>query len=217
MPNARMSRLHASPRHGARVGSFLLLCSVAACDSGVVTIKPLTADDDTLDAGTTGSTAGGRAPAGGSGSEPNGPRGGAGGMQRPQQYPCDELGEDGQEAELLQALNDAISSGRYCPRLSQSRQRPLEVTRELEAQARSSICFMPQSHGWIRLFRSPVLSWIQFDVPNLEDAKKALLGGEHEIFCDEAEKGALSVGVGHFWDSWSILVAPVDQQDMQKP
>jgi hypothetical protein len=146
-----------------------------------------------------------------------------GGVQR-LPTPCgDDQWEPEQEEALRAALSDAFDSGRYCPHLPPQAQRPLMADPELQWQARASICFpYTENRGWSRLTsRAPVFAWWLVDTPNLEDAKKALLGAEHEQLCEEAGRNSSMpfrlVGVGHSDDVWSVFIAPVPQEDMQKP
>ena len=199
------------------VGILLLLGSSGACDDGVVTIGPLPAAGGgpgaLAEAGTGGSSTSG------TGSFGDG-RGGAGGMARlPPPLPCDdgtEL-ELAREQELREAFFDAYNSGAYCSNLSNSERRTLLNDRDLEWRARATSCVAFDSANWVQVSRA-LVAWVLIDTPSVEDAKQALLGGDHMELCEEAERTPFRfAGVGHLSDKWTVFLSPGAAEDMQKP
>jgi hypothetical protein len=160
-----------------------------------------------------GGVAGGRGTAGGDA------RAGTGGMPRVPPYPCDNQWEPDQEEALSEALSEAFDSGRYCPHTPPPQRRPLAVDSDLQWQAHAAVCFAFTDRGWVRLSRNPpVFAWALVNTPNLEDAKKALLGAEHQEICDESQRMAFRrVGVGHSSETWSVIIGSAFPEDMQKP
>lgn len=208
-----MRALKGQPQFYGWVGMLLLGCTTAACDNGLVQLSLLSAAGGSPDASTEAGR-GGSGAAGASGES----RPGIGMPRWP--YLCEAEWEPEQEKALGDALSDAFDSGRFCPRAPPQQQRPLMADPELQWQARSSLC-LPTERNWIRASRSPVFVWSVLGTPNLEDAKKALLGSEHDQLCEEAAgmppMPFRFVGVGHAMDAWSVFIAPGFPEDMQKP
>jgi hypothetical protein len=134
--------------------------------------------------------------------------------------PCDEGTEleQQQEQELRELFSETFDSGAYCPNLSNGQRRMLMLDRDLEWRARGFICVTFDTLNWFEIPRTPVWAWVLWDTPNLEDAKKALLGGDHAELCEAAERTAFRhVAVGHLYDVWTVFLSPGPQEDMQKP
>jgi len=217
---AREMSARPSQRFYTRVGTLLLLAgsgSAAACDDGEVAIAPLAAAG--RDAGAL-TQAGTGAAAAGTG-RPGEPRAGAGGMPRLAPPGCDESTalELDEEQELREAFIETYNSGNYCPNLSNAERRSLVPDRDLEWRARLAGCVAFDSAEWVRVSpRTPVMAWVLIATPSLEDAKRALLGGDRTELCEEAERTALRhVGVGHVGSAWAVFVAPGPSDEMQKP
>jgi hypothetical protein len=122
------------------------------------------------------------------------------------------------ERELREAFFEAYNSGTYCPNLSNAERRTLVNDRDLEWRARATSCVAPQSSSWVQVSRNALLAWVLLDTPSLEDAKQALLSGDHTELCEEAERIPFRfAGVGHLSDAWSVFVSPGTTEDMQKP
>jgi len=133
---------------------------------------------------------------------------------------CDEGSslEQDQERELREVFVEAFDTGRYCPNTSDFSRRELDLDRELEWRARGLICITFETLTWRQIRGTSVWAWVLWGVPNLEDAKNALLGGDHTQLCEEAERTPFRyVGVGHREDAWIVFVAPGPSDDMQKP
>lgn len=224
---ARTQAMPIRPRQPfyACAGILLLLFG---CDDGVVTIKPLPAASRGQ-AGTLAGAAGSAGASGGSGADTGRAGGGshAGGRTgsgepswTPPPNPCDEGTEPEQagERELRAAFLESFNSGDYCPDLPNIHRRQLTLDRELETVARGSICLAFTSAEWFFVRRTSTMGWVLLDTPNLEDAKNALLGGDHTQLCEEARRTPFRfVGVGHLFDAWTVFVSPGDPDEMQKP
>ena len=196
---------------------LLVLGGAAACSNGLVTIQPLPAaggggpDAGSPVKGGSGGTISGAGGAGESRGDPDG---------MPRLPPCDEGNEQEQarERELREAFVDAFNSGRYCPNTPDFSRRELILDRELEWRARGLICITFESREWGQIRGAPVWAWVLWDVPSLEDAKNALLYGDHTQLCEEAERTPFRyVGLGHRYDAWTVLLAPGSPDDSQKP
>lgn len=219
--DAKPSLMSARPRQRfyTCAGILLLLGSSGACDDGLVKILPLPAAGGDPDAGSrTGTGRGAAAGVGGFGEA----RAGSGGMPRlPPPLPCDDGTELDLELEreLQETFFEAYNSGTYCPKLSSSERRTLVNDRDLEWRARTTSCVAFDSTNWVQVSsRSPLLAWVLIDTPSVEDAKKALLGGDHTKVCEEAERTPFRLaGVGHLSDSWTVFLSPGPPEDMQKP
>ena len=220
---AKANEMSARPRQRFYTcgGILLLLASSGACDDGLVQLRPLPAAGDSPDAGF---LSGGGGSGGGSAAGPGSfgdPRAGSGGGPRPPPpNPCDEgsAQEQEREQELREALTEAFGSGRYCPNLASGQRRQLVLDRDLEWRARATICVTFSSLNWFQVPRTPVMGWVLLDTPSLEDAKKALLGGDHTELCEEAERTQFRfIGVGHLYDVWTVFVSPGASEEMQKP
>jgi hypothetical protein len=200
---------------------ILLLLGMAACDSGVVAILPLPAAGGGQDAGDEERAGTGAETAAGSGGTRAG-SGSGGPRVPPPPDGCDESTEQELEDEqaLREAFIDTYNSGKYCPNLSNAERRTLVPERDLDWRARATGCFaFDSSGGWFYASpRTPVMAWVLISTPSLEDAKKALLGGEHTELCEEAERTPMRfVGVAHTGEVWAVVVAPGPPDDMQKP
>lgn len=220
---AKAKEMRPRPRQRFRtfVGIPLVLSALAACDDGLVKLELLSAAGGDPDAGSRAAAgAGGSTTRAGFGGSVE-PRGGIGGSPRPPSpNPCGEGSEQEQadERELREAFIDAFDSGRYCPNLSNMQRRTLTLDRDLEWRARGFICIPTDTRNWFEIPRTPVWAWVLWDTPNLEDAKRALLGGDHTELCEEAERMSFRhIGVGHLYDVWTVFLSPGTPEDMQKP
>jgi hypothetical protein len=218
VPSAKAIEMHTRrvQRLFARVGSLLLVCASAACTDGTVQLTLLSAAGGAADglagAGAGGKASGGRGGFGGRGADP---RDGASGGPPRVPYPCEnEPWDPEDEKELRETLSDAYSSGRYCPRTPSEDWQPLELDPELQWQARASVCIAGFDFGWFRAREG--FGWVLVGTPNVEDAKKALLGAPHQELCDEAQvRPFRHIGVGHSRNEWSVFIAPDPPEDMQ--
>lgn len=219
------------PIHNSRVyaamGVALLVGTSAACDDGVVSLVLLTAghSDMSDDAGsqTADTSAAGdgaaadRAGVGGSWDrEPH--DGSPSGSSRPDR--CEDMADSEKEAALVEALNRAILSGRFCPHNPPGLRSALTVQPPLRDLARGWICSVfVGGPTWTAAPRyPPLMTWALSGTSNLEDAKTALLEGERDALCQAAERTSYKdVGIGQIGESWSILVSAPIQDDMQKP
>jgi hypothetical protein len=184
----------------------------------MVVIEPLAAAGRAADADSQGRAGtGGAAVAGAGGSR----EGSAGGPRVPPPPGCNESTELelDEEHRLREAFIEAYNSGSYCPNLSDAERRTLVPDRDLDWRARATGCWTVDSANWFHVSpRTPVMAWVLLGTPSLEDAKKALLTGEHTELCEEAERTPLRyVGVGHLGEAWAVIVAPGPPDDMQKP
>ena len=141
-------------------------------------------------------------------------------MPRPPPNPCDEGTELEQrlEQELRDTFKEAFESGSYCPNLANTQRGPLLLDPDLEWRARAVICVALSSVGWFHVPRTPTWAWVLIETPNLEDAKNALLDGDHTQLCEEADRTQFRfIGVGHLFDAWTVFLSPGAPEDMQNP
>jgi len=214
--------------------SVVLAATCASCNDGVVAPLALIAAETTGDGGTSddagqptsaSSGRGGRGGYGGYGGlSGRGARGGADSARAEAGAAGSESGlaegcfptaeSEKSEMQLLEALNQAIEGGYFCPNL----RKPLDYSRELASSARAILCFssspaMP-THGWRPL---PWRTWNWIAVTStLEEAKITLVDDDpRRELCEAASRIEL-VGIAHVGDYWSVLISDDPSSDMQK-